>query len=112
MRRGREVPPFRWPTQPRRLHDNGAMRFALKRGPERLSLQVAGREVPVAVKRNARARRLILRIDAASGLPVVTLPMRASLAQGEAFLHKHVPWLETRLGRAPGLPFCDGAEFP
>ena len=88
------------------------MRFALKRGPERLSVEVAGREVPVPVKRNARAKRLILRIDAASGLPVVTLPMRTSLAQGEAFLRKHVPWLESRLGGAPGVPFAHGSEFP
>ena len=89
------------------------MRFALKRGPEKLFVEVAGREVPVRVNRNPRARRLILRIDAASGLPVVTLPPRTALAQGEAFLLNHVGWLEGRLGcAASAIAFSDGSSFP
>ena len=89
------------------------MRFALKRGPEKLDVEVRGRKVPIAVKRNARARRLILRIDTASGLPVVTMPARVALAQGENFVRKNIAWLEQRLERRPGeVPFCDGAEFP
>lgn len=89
------------------------MRFALKRGPEKLLVEVAGRELPVTVRRNPRARRLILRIDAASGLPVVTLPPRTALSQAEAFLGKHVGWLEARLGQAVrAAPFCRGALFP
>jgi predicted metal-dependent hydrolase len=89
------------------------MRFALKRGPERLSVEMAGRRIPVAVKRNTRARRLILRIDPASGLPVVTLPARTSLAQAEAFLRGNTAWIETRLDRSPSpIPFRDGAVFP
>jgi len=89
------------------------MRFALKRGPESLSIQAAGRELSVAVKRNARARRLILRLDAVSGLPVLTLPARTSLAQGEKFLSDHIGWLEARLARRPsGAPFRDAALFP
>ncbi|HEX2215581.1 MAG TPA: SprT family zinc-dependent metalloprotease [Xanthobacteraceae bacterium] len=74
---------------------------------------VAGREILVPVKRNRRARRLILRIDAASGLPVVTLPANTSIAQGKSFLHKHLGWLEGRLRRAPGeITFRDGTIFP
>jgi predicted metal-dependent hydrolase len=89
------------------------MRFAFKRGPESLLVEVDGREILVAVKRNPRARRLILRVDAASGLPVVTLPARAPLAQAESFLRKHVGWLQGRLGRIPGeVPFADGGVFP
>jgi predicted metal-dependent hydrolase len=89
------------------------MRFAFKRGPENLLVEVAGREILVPVKRNPRARRLILRIDAASGLPIVTLPARTSLAQAESFLRKHVGWLQRRLGRIPGeVPFADGSVFP
>jgi predicted metal-dependent hydrolase len=88
------------------------MRFALKRAPERLIVEVAEREYSVAVKRNKRARRLILRIDAASGLPVMTLPARTSLAEGERFLLKNLGWLEGRLGRRPpAIPFGDGGEF-
>lgn len=88
------------------------MRFALKRGPERLLVQAAGHELTVPVKRNARARRLILRLDAVSGLPVLTLPARTSLAQGERFINDHIGWLEARLARRPnGVPFRDGVLF-
>jgi len=89
------------------------MRFAFKGGPESLVLDVAGRETLVAVRRNRRARRLILRVDAASGLPVLTLPARISLGEGEAFLRRHVRWLESRLGRMPAeTAFHDGSLFP
>ncbi|HWT31325.1 MAG TPA: YgjP-like metallopeptidase domain-containing protein, partial [Propylenella sp.] len=89
------------------------MRFAFKRGPENLLVEVAGREILVTVKRNPRARRLILRVDAASGLPVLTLPARTSLSQGESFLRKNVGWLESRLGRVSGgIAFRDGSLFP
>lgn len=89
------------------------MRFAFKRGPEKLVAMVGGREIAVAIRRNARARRFILRIEAASGLPVVTLPARASFAQGESFLRKNIGWLERRLDRQPaGAEFCHGGVFP
>lgn len=89
------------------------MRFALKRGPERLSIEIGGRDLPVCVKRSARARRLILRLDAATGSPVLTLPARTPLAHGDAFLRKNTGWLEARLERqAAGISFADGAVFP
>jgi predicted metal-dependent hydrolase len=93
------------------------MRFAFKprakRPPEQLRVAVAGEAVQVAVRRNGRARRLILRIDGASGAPVLTLPERTSLAQGETFLKRNVAWLETRLSRRPAeAPLSDGSIFP
>jgi predicted metal-dependent hydrolase len=89
------------------------MRFALKRGPERLVVEIAGRDVAVAVVRHRRARRLILRIDDTTGLPAVTLPVRTSLAEGERFLRANAAWLTAQLARrAPQVPFRDGGEFP
>jgi predicted metal-dependent hydrolase len=89
------------------------MRFALKRAPEQLVAEVGGREVPVAVKRNPRARRLILRVDNAAGAPVLTLPSRTSFAQAEVFLRKHIGWLEGRLAQQTArMPFSDGNVFP
>ena len=89
------------------------MRFALKRGPERLRLALPGRAVAVAVIRHPRARRMILRLDPASGMPVLTLPPRTSLAKGEAFVHAHAGWLEAKLERRPdAVDFADGALFP
>lgn len=84
-----------------------------KRAPERLLIAAAGRRIPVAIKRNARARRLILRVDEALGMPVLTLPSRATLSAGEIFLRQNIAWLEERLSRlTPATPFCDGGVFP
>ena len=65
------------------------------------------------VRRNSRARRLILRVDEGLGLPILTLPPRTSLTQAEHFLKKHVGWLDEKLKNlAPPAPFSDGAVFP
>ncbi len=86
---------------------------ALKRAPEKLLIASSGRKIPVVIRRNARAQRLILRVDEALGLPVLTLPARTSLVHGEAFLRRNIEWLEERLGRlAPPSPFSHGSVFP
>src|SRR4051812_31182201 len=89
------------------------MPTALKRAPEKLLIASAGRKIPVVIRRNARAKRLIIRIDEALGLPVLTLPARTSLAHGESFLRRHMAWVEERMrGLAPASPFTDGGTFP
>jgi predicted metal-dependent hydrolase len=89
------------------------MRAALKRGPEQLFAEIGGRRISVAVRRNPRAKRLILRIDHVSGHPVLTLPARAGLAQAERFLAAHLAWLEGQVSRiAPSTPLTDGSVFP
>lgn len=89
------------------------MRALRKRSAERLSIASKGRRISVVVRRNSRARRLILRVDEALGLPVLTLPPRTSLTQGEEFLRKHLAWLDESLqGLAPAAPFADGGVFP
>jgi predicted metal-dependent hydrolase len=89
------------------------MRADLKHSPEKLSIASAGRRVSVVIRRNSRARRLILRVDEALGLPVLTLPPRTSLTQAEHFLKKHVDWLDEKLrSLAPPAPFSDGGAFP
>jgi predicted metal-dependent hydrolase len=89
------------------------MRVVLKKSHELFVAQVSGRKIPVVIKRNARARRLILRIDEGLGLPVITLPSRTALARGEDFLRENLLWVEDRLSRlSPAIPFCDGGVFP
>ena len=84
-----------------------------KRAPEKLLIASAGRKIPVVIRRNTRAKRLILRIDEALGLPVLTLPARTSLVHGEDFLRRGIAWLEERMrGLAPASPFADGSAFP
>lgn len=84
-----------------------------KKSAEQLSIASAGRRVPVVLRRNSRARRLILRVDEALGLPILTLPPRTSLTQAEQFLKKHVGWLDEKLrSLAAPTPFAEGAVFP
>lgn len=63
--------------------------------------------------RHARARRMKLRIDKADGAPVLVLPPRVSLRQGEAFVLDHLEWIsERQAARPPSRPFTDGVAFP
>jgi predicted metal-dependent hydrolase len=89
------------------------MRFAADLAADHLTQIIDGRAVIVPVRRSARARRMILRMDAARGGPVLTLPAGDSLATARRFLDTHAGWLASRLARLPeALPFADGAVFP
>ena len=82
-------------------------------GGETLSLDVGGRKVPLRMRRNPRARRLILRIDPDNGDAVVTLPKRASRAEGLALARRKSSWIADRLDALPPrVPFADGAVVP
>jgi predicted metal-dependent hydrolase len=81
--------------------------------PEQLSIAHAGDSLPVAFVRNARARRVSLRVDAGRRRIVLTAPMRLSLATAQAFAQAHAGWIAARLKRLPERrPFVDGAEVP
>lgn len=89
------------------------MQIALKTAPERLCLRMGNRRVSVTIRRDMRARRMILRVDSASGQPVLTLPSRTGIRQAEAFLTKHLTWLMTHLVQVPeSAPFDHGSEIP
>jgi len=80
---------------------------------ETVLLSVEGREIPLRVRQNPRARRLTLRIDAAHGGAVVTLPAATPLDEGVDFARRKSGWLLDRLDRAPKpIPLADGAEVP
>lgn len=52
-----------------------------------------GGDIPVLLRRSARARRMTLRVTRAEGQVVLTLPMRASLSEGRAFAESRADWL-------------------
>jgi predicted metal-dependent hydrolase len=77
------------------------------------SLTLGDREVPLTVRRSARARRLALRIDAGLGAVELVLPGRLGLAAGLEFLAARRGWVAARLAVLPErIPFRDGAEIP
>ncbi len=84
-----------------------------KSTPETTSIVVDGREIAVTLKRNARARRLILRPDAAGTGASVTLPPGSSTASALAFVEERSHWLMQQLDRYDAaIPFRAGERIP
>lgn len=60
---------------------------------EYLSVDLGGELVPVTVRRNSQAKRLILRIDGATGDIKLTLPRHVSNRAATKFLIKQSEWI-------------------
>jgi len=65
--------------------------------PTSFPIFVGDRQVDVAVRRNARARRYTLRMDRRGEGAIVTIPRRGSLAEAKAFVGRHATWIAERL---------------
>lgn len=86
--------------------------------PAVLETEIAlrGRDIPVVFFRNPRARQIILRVDSVGngtdGI-VLTLPRRASYAEGFDLAREKADWVLSRLDElAPRVPFAAGARIP
>ncbi len=67
----------------------------------------------VVWRRNARARRVTLRIDPRATAVIVTLPVRAARSAGLRLLAENAGWVGSKLlALPPLLPFTAGAEVP
>jgi predicted metal-dependent hydrolase len=67
----------------------------------------------IEVVRNARARRLRLSVDPASGRVKLTLPPRASLKRAMAWAEEQRGWIERQRSVLPeARPFVPGAVIP
>jgi predicted metal-dependent hydrolase len=86
----------------------------MRRGGEDLHiLSAEGRELPLRVRRNPRARRMTLSLDAASGVFRLSLPRAADLSEGLDFAAGQRRWMLARLeGLAPRVPFAAGVSLP
>jgi|LNFM01.2.fsa_nt_gb predicted metal-dependent hydrolase len=66
--------------------------------------------VTVKAKRNRRARRMTLRIDATHDCAILVLPTYVALAEGLDFARSKADWLQAKLAELPErLAFADGA---
>lgn len=78
-----------------------------------LTLDAAGRQVTLAVRRSTRARRILLRIDRNARRAELVLPPGVSVAEGRAFAEKKALWLRNRLALLPEcIPFASGETVP
>lgn len=72
-----------------------------------------GTEIPVPVRRSARARRMLLRVDPARGGPELVLPAGVKVDAAETFALRNVGWLRARLAHLPArTAFADGVVLP
>lgn len=92
-------------------------------GPLRKNLkpQLAGREllridgdfVPVTLRLNPRARRLIVKVHPSTGEVTVVAPSRRALDGALAFARSETDWIRKRLARVPKpVPLGIGARIP
>ena len=76
-------------------------------------LEVDGRNIPLTVRKNSRARRMILRLDTGSDGAVVTIPAHADPADGLEMARRQSAWLSERLEALPQrLTFAEGSRIP
>lgn len=74
---------------------------------------VGGRKAALRWRRNARARRVALRINPSDGQIVITLPPRASRRSGMALLRAHEGWVAAKLEALPSQHrFVAGGTVP
>lgn len=72
-------------------------------------IELCGRMLPVAIRRNARARRLTLRLAPDGSEVRVTLPKWCANREALAFVHARTGWLAEQLGKLPAsLPPAPG----
>lgn len=76
-------------------------------------MMVAGKLVPIRVKLNRQARRLILKVDPMRGDIIVVTPTKTAARQALKFAEKERVWIENQLLQMPQrVQFEAGALFP
>ena len=76
-------------------------------------LQIDGRLLEVRVRLNPRARRMIVKVNPATGEISVTAPSRRGLAHALDFARGEKDWIARQLAKAPGpVVMAPGAVIP
>ena len=73
----------------------------LRRENREPSVTIAGREVPLAIRRHPRATRLTMRLAPDGSEVRITLPRWGRTADALVFAHKRADWLEQQLAAVP-----------
>src|SRR5690242_21853076 len=73
----------------------------LRRDGAAPTIDIEGRELPVVLRRNPRARRLTLRLAPDGSEVRLTLPRWCPEAEALAFAHARTGWLAEQLARVP-----------
>lgn len=82
-------------------------------GKGEINVTLGGRDLTVPVRRDRRARRITIHVDAAIGGARVVMPVYVAMADAEAAILEHERWVLDRLDALPPrVPFADGAVIP
>jgi hypothetical protein len=73
----------------------------LRRENQHPSVTLGGREVPLAIRRHARATRLTMRLAPDGSEVRITLPRWGRTSDALVFAHKRLDWLEGQLAAVP-----------
>jgi predicted metal-dependent hydrolase len=80
---------------------------------ETVEVKVKGLELPLLLRRSARARRFSLQVSEARRGAILTMPVYSSFADADEFLSRHLDWLKERVaGLSEPVPFTHGAIVP
>lgn len=73
----------------------------LRRTPEELAVRIGERELPLAIRRHARARRLVMRLAPDGSEVRVTLPRWGRAEDALVFARARIEWIERQLAAVP-----------
>jgi hypothetical protein len=77
------------------------------------TIEIDGCAIPLRVRRNKRARNLILRLDEDTGGAVVTIPNRTPIRDAILMAQGRAAWIAVQLQRLPQrVAFKDGVQIP
>lgn len=73
-------------------------------GSSDLTIDIAEETVPVRLRRNARAKKMILRVDGVNGDIKLTAPSHVSRSALRSFLNEHRAWIEIERAKVHAYP--------
>ena len=73
--------------------------------PEKRTLDIGGRAMPLTIRENPRSTRITLRIEPGARALNLTVPVGLRRAEIDDFLDRHQGWLLTRLARFPAAGY-------
>ena len=77
------------------------------------TLRLGDQQIPFAIQRNARARRITITVDHTQRILRIVLPKRTSVKEGVAFCQLHADWVINRFAVLPQrIPFEVGEALP
>ena len=88
------------------------MRRATPPAPEPQIIEINGRAVTLRFRRNAAAKRMVLRLDSKGGSLLMTLPKRSGLNEALRFVEQSREWISRTLAKQPEpTKFVDGSSI-